>query len=397
MDSRKPIGLGASANPEAHPPGREASFPVSRSIASAAATWWVSHYYLRFVLRRALAALFLLWGMTLVAFTLTNVVPSDPVAAALGERLSQDPLAVQAFKQRYGLDQPLPQQYLTYLVRLVHGDLGTSYVTGQNVFDDLSRYVPATFELGIAALAIGLTIGTLIGLATGTRKGGWLDQVARLFSIATISAPLFWIAFLAVYLLSFKLSIFPSGGQLNAGSLPPPHVTGAYIVDALLAGDTGLAWEALQHVGLPATVLSLPIIGLLSRFVRSAVIQVSSSDFVAAARAKGLPARTVLIRYTLRAALSPIVTLFGLLFADVMTGAVLVEVSFSWPGVGLYAYRGAIALDIHVIIGVALFVAVVYLATNLAVDLLYAWIDPRVRVSGMAGSKGRPVPGRVSQ
>lgn len=358
-------------------------------VAEWAAHWWVSHYYLRFVLRRVVAGVFLLWGMTLVAFVLTNVVPSDPVAAALGDRLSSNPATVKAFKQKYGLDKPLPDQYITYLVQLAHGDLGLSYVTQRNVSDDLARYVPVTVELGIAALTIGVTAGTLLGLLSGIGKTGWFDQVARLFSIASISAPLFWIAFLAVYTLSFKLSLFPSGGQLGPGSLPPPHLTGAYIVDALLAGDFSLTWEAIQHVVLPAVVLALPIAGLLSRFVRSAVIQVSSSDFVAAARAKGLPPRTILLRYTLRAALTPIVTLFGLLFADVMTGAVLVEVSFSWPGVGFYAYRGAINLDIHVIIGVALFVAIVYVTTNLAVDLLYAWIDPRMRVIGEPKQSGR--------
>src|SRR4029077_15923210 len=162
----------------------------------------------------------------------------------------------------------------------------------------------------IVALAIGLAVGTGVGLATGMRPRGRLDLIARLLSIGSISVPLFWVAFLAVYVLSFKLGWFPTGGQLPPGSIPPPRITGAYLVDALLSGEFDVAWQAAEHVMLPALVLSVPIVGLLSRFVRSAVIQASASDFVAAARAKGLPGRRVLIRYILRAALTPIVTLF---------------------------------------------------------------------------------------
>jgi peptide/nickel transport system permease protein len=340
---------------------------------------WRAHPYVAMIVRRIVSTFFLLWGMTLIAFALTHIVPQDPVLSALGERLAQNPAVVKAFKQKYGLDQSITQQYVTYMVGLVHGDLGRSYLTTNNVRDDLGRYIPATFELGIVATTLGLVGGTALGVVTGMRPGRWLDQAARLFSIITISAPLFWIAYIAIYLFSFKLSWFPSGGQLRPESLPPTHVTGAYIVDALITGDVTLAWEALQYVALPAIVLALPLIGMLSRFTRTTVISVTSNEFVIAARAKGLPERTVVLRYILRAALTPIITLFGLIFADVMTGAVLIEVTFSWAGVGQYAYRGAINLDLQVIVGVALFTALVYVVTNLVVDLLYGWVDPRAR------------------
>jgi len=352
---------------------------VAAGLVGWAARQWGTHPYIRLLVRRIIATVFLLWGMTLIAFILTHLIPHDPVLAALGERLIQDPLVVKAFKQKYGLDQSITQQYLTYMVGLSHGDLGRSYLTTNNVRDDLAKYIPATFELGIVATAIGLLGGTALGVITGMRQGGWLDQAARLFSIVSISAPLFWIAFIAIYMFSFKLSWFPSGGQLSPESLPPAHFTGAYIVDALLTGNGGLAGEALQYVLLPAIVLALPLIGLLSRFTRTNVISVAGNEFVMAARAKGLPEHTVVVRYILRAALTPIITLFGLIFADVMTGAVLIEITFSWEGIGQYAYRGAINLDLQIIVGVALFTALVYVVTNLVVDLLYGWIDPRAR------------------
>ncbi len=352
---------------------------MAASFVSRAVRQWGAHPYLRLVVSRAVSMVFLLWGMTVIAFVLTHIVPHDPVLSALGDRLSQDPLAVKAFKQKYGLDQSLIQQYVTYIVDLAHGDLGQSYLTDNSVRDDLALYVPATFELGTVAVAIGLVGGTALGVITGMRQGGWLDQAARLFSTVTISVPLFWIAFLAIYLFAFRLSWFPTGGQLGPASEPPSHVTGAYIVDALLTRNAGLVWEAVQYVILPASVLALPLVGLLSRFTRSTVISVAGNEFVTAARAKGLPERTVLLRYILRAALTPIITLFGLIFADVMTGAVLVEITFSWAGVGQYAYRGAINLDLQIIVGVALFTAVVYIVTNFVVDLLYGWIDPRAR------------------
>ena len=192
--------------------------------------------------------------------------------------------------------------------------------------------------------------------------------------------PTFWIALVALYLGFFKLGWFPGADRLDPGVLPPPHKTGLYTIDALLAGKWGLLAQALHHLVLPALVLAAFSVGLLTRYTRSAVLEVVGNDYVRAARAKGLPERIVVTRYILRAALPSVVTVLGLVFANVLTGAVLVEKIFSWPGIGQYAYQAAVNLDVPAIAGVSLFVAVVYITVNFIVDVLYGVIDPRIRV-----------------
>jgi peptide/nickel transport system permease protein len=193
--------------------------------------------------------------------------------------------------------------------------------------------------------------------------------------------PTFWIALLALYFGFYRLGWFPGAERLDPGVDPPPHVTGLYTIDALLAGNPGLFWQALHHLLLPALVLALFSISLLTRFTRSAVLEVVGNDYVRAARAKGLPERVVIVRYILRAALPSVVTVLGLVFANVLTGAVLVEKIFSWPGIGQYAYTAAVNLDVPAIAGVSLFVAFVYITVNFIVDVLYGVIDPRIRIT----------------
>jgi peptide/nickel transport system permease protein len=199
-------------------------------------------------------------------------------------------------------------------------------------------------------------------------------------SLGGISMPTFWIALVALYLGFFKLGWFPGADRLDPGVLPPPHRTGLYTIDALLAGKWGLLAQALHHLVLPALVLAAFNVSLLTRYTRSAVLEVVGNDYVRGARAKGLPERVVITRYILRAALPAVVTVLGLVFANVLTGAVLVEKIFSWPGIGQYAYQAAVNLDVPAIAGVSLFVAVVYITVNFVVDVLYGVIDPRIRV-----------------
>jgi peptide/nickel transport system permease protein len=322
----------------------------------------------------------LCFGITLVAFLLTHLVPGDPIRANLGFKAMADPQIVHAYRVKYGLDKPAPVQYELYLLNLLHGDLGLSTLTHRPVATDLRQFVPASFELGLLAMSIALAIGIPLGLVAAVRKDSVIDQVLSLVSQAGISTPAFWVGLVSLYLFSFVFQIAPGSGRLSPAALPPPHVTGMYTVDSLLSGDLGTFGDALHHLILPALVLAITGIGVLLRFTRSAVLEVIHNDYITAARAKGLPSTTVLIRYTLRAALTPILTLSGLMFADVMTGAVLVESVFAFPGVGLYAARSALNLDLAAITGVSIFVAVVYVATNFAVDVLHGAIDPRVRV-----------------
>jgi ABC-type dipeptide/oligopeptide/nickel transport system permease component len=320
-------------------------------------------------------------GITLIAFCLTQLVPGDPAAANLGQRAIDDPAAVAAFRHHYGLDQPLPVQYGTYLWRVVHGDLGESQQSHDSVAHDLGQFIPATAELAILSIVIAVVVGVSLGVVAAVRRNKLTDHVLRVVSLGGVSMPTFWIALVALYVFFFKLNWLPGTGRLDPVVSPPPTYTGFYTVDALIAGQWSVAWNAFQHLVLPALVLAAYNIGLLTRYTRSAVLEVISNDYVRSARAKGLAEHTVILRHVLRAALPAVITVIGLAFANVMTGAVLVENIFSWPGIGQYAYRSATTLDLPAIMGVSLFVAVVYIVVNFIVDVLYGVIDPRIRIS----------------
>jgi peptide/nickel transport system permease protein len=312
---------------------------------------------------------------------LTQLVPGDPAAANLGQRAIDDPAAVQAFRQHYGLDKPLPEQYGTYLWRLVHGDLGESQQTHSSVRGNLGEFIPATAELAVLSIIVAVLVGMTLGVIAAIRRNKLTDHVLRVVSLGGVSMPTFWLALVSLYIFFFKLNWLPGTGRLDAVVSPPPHHTGLYTVDAAISGQWGTSWNALQHLVLPALVLAAFNVGLLTRYTRSAVLEVISNDYVRAARAKGMPERTVIVRHVLRAALPSVVTVIGLAFANVMTGAVLVENIFSWPGIGQYAYRSATTLDLPAIMGVSLFVAIVYIVVNFLVDVLYGVIDPRIRIS----------------
>jgi peptide/nickel transport system permease protein len=319
-------------------------------------------------------------GITLVVFVLTQLVPSNAVATNLGEQAAADPAAVAAFKAHYGLDKPLPVRYWLYLEHLVQGDLGQSSLTHDAVTHDLGQFIPATAELALYSIVIATVFGIAFGVIAAMRRNRPADHVLRVVSLGGISMPTFWIALVALYLGFFKLGWFPGADRLDPGVQPPPHKTGLYTIDALLAGQWSLFVQALHHLVLPALVLAAFNVSLLTRYTRSAVLEVVGNDYVRGARAKGLPERVVVTRYILRAALPSVVTVLGLVFANVLTGAVLVEKIFSWPGIGQYAYQAAVNLDVPAIAGVSLFVAVVYITVNFIVDVLYGVIDPRIRV-----------------
>jgi peptide/nickel transport system permease protein len=269
-------------------------------------------------------------------------------------------------------------QYGTYLLNILQGDLGVSQQTNRPVLQDLQQYIPATFEIAIPAMLIAVIIAVALGMFSALRKGGAADNGIRVFSLAGLSTPPFWLALLALYFFFYVLGWVPSGGRLSNMYDPPPSVTGMYTVDALLAGQWDVYLDALWHLVLPVAILALLTISALLRFVRSAMLEVLESEFVRSAVAKGLPRRTIVWRHLFRAGLLPILTVTGLMFASLLGGAVLVERILSWPGLGNYAYQSALALDLQAILGVTLFIAVVYTVINLLVDVLAGIIDPRI-------------------
>jgi peptide/nickel transport system permease protein len=334
-----------------------------------------------FLAKRLGIGVVLVFGVLLVSFVLTQLVPGDPAAANLGQQAVEDPAAVAAFRAKYGLDKPLPVQFLSYLSHVLHGDLGTSQQSHRSVVTDLAEYVPATFELAIFAILLSLVVGVSFGILAAVTRDRWPDQLLRVVSLGGVSMPTFWIALMAFYLLFFKWGVLPGGGRLDPTEVAPTHVTGMYTVDALLHGQWALFGSALYHLVLPGLVLATYTIGLLLRFTRASVLEILGNDYVRAARAKGLPERVVIFRHVLRPALVSIITVAGVAFGSLLSGAVLVENIFSWPGLGQYAYLSAINLDLPAILGVSLVVAIVYIAMNLLVDLLYGVIDPRIRLA----------------
>ena len=348
-------------------------------MGSIRSRWYRLPGLARFAVRRLGVGVLLCVGVTFVAFTLTQVVPGDPVSANLGERAAADPEIVALFRERYGLDRSLPEQYGRYLLRLLQGDLGESQQTQRPVATDLATYMSATIELALIAMILAMIAGVTLGIVAAVYRERWPDQAIRVVSLAGVSVPTFWLALVCLYVFFFKLNLSPGVGRLGPGTPAPTTISGFYILDALLTGQFALMREALAHVALPALVLATYTTGIVTRFTRAAMLESLGNDYVRTARAKGLPGRTVILRHALRPALAAIVTVSGLAFGRMLAGAVLVESVFSWPGLGLYAYRSALTLDMQAIMGVSLIVAVIYILVNLGVDLLYAAIDPRIR------------------
>ncbi|MHA7984595.1 ABC transporter permease [Rathayibacter sp. CAU 1779] len=338
------------------------------------------HPLLRYIGIRFGISLLLVIGVTIVTFVLTNLVPADPVQAALGERAAGDPKIVAAFREAQGLNKPVVVQYFIYLGHVLQGNLGTSTQTHNPVTQDLAVAFPATAELALFVIVFSIVIGIGLGLIAGLRHNRFSDQVIRVFSLIGISIPTFWLALALFFVFFYQLGWAPGTGRLDPATTPPPTVTGMYTVDALLSGQWDTFGDALSHLVLPGLVLTLYTVGLLVRFTRSGVLDVLSQDYVKAARAKGLAAHTVVFRYILRGSLLPILTIVGLAFGSLLSGTVLTEQVFGWGGLGQYAYKAATTLDLPAVMGVGIVVGVVYIAINFIIDVVYGFIDPRVRV-----------------
>lgn len=335
-----------------------------------------------YVTRRLLLLGPMLLGMTLISFVVSQAVPADPVTANLGEQAAADPDVVAAFRRKWGLDRPLPEQYGVYLWNVVQGDLGTSISTRQPIVEELRRHLPATIELAVAAMVVSILIGIPLGILAAAKRDGVVDQVVRVVSLVGVSMPIFWLGLVAIVVFYAWLGWAPPPGRLGARIEPPPFVTGFMLIDAALAGRRDVAVDALKHLILPALVLSSYSLGVITRMMRGGMLEVLGEDYVRTARAKGLGERSVVLWHAARNSLIPIVTVIGLSFGGLLSGAVVTESVFSWPGLGLYAFRSATSLDFPAIMGVGIVVAAVYILVNLLVDVAYALLDPRIRVGG---------------
>jgi ABC-type dipeptide/oligopeptide/nickel transport system permease component len=331
---------------------------------------------LRLVVRRLFFLVFVLIGLSLITFTLSRVVPADPARTIAGPRASKS--AVEKIREQYGLNDPLHEQYLTYMTGLFELDFGRSFTSKKPVREDLAQYLPATIELGLYAFLLATLIGIPLGVISAVRRGSWIDHGARFIAITGLALPVFWLAQMAQFFFFAKWQLFPDGQRLPVGVDPPPTVTSLYTIDALIAGDIDLFMTVWHHLFLPVVVLAYGSLAVVTRMVRGGMLEVLNQDYIRTARAKGLSKRTVVTGHALKNALLPTVTQLGLQVGLLLSGAFLVENVFSWPGIGRYAVQAISRFDYNAIMSTTLLIAVIFVLMNLVVDILYLFLDPRI-------------------
>lgn len=320
-------------------------------------------------------------GVTLISFVISHAVPADPIVSNLGQIASQRPEIVQAFREKWGLDKPLYQQYLTFIANLARGELGTSINTRRAVTKDLAQFLPGTVELATVAILFALVLGLPLGIFAAVRRDGIIDHVARLVSLVGVSIPIFWLATVSLVLFYATLHWTVGPGRLGPQIERPDVVTGFYTLDSLIAGDFETFRSAASHLVLPGLVLASSIMGIVTRVTRSSMLEVLSQDYTRTARAKGVRETIVVTHHALRNALIPTVTVLGLAYGGLLSGAVMTETIFAWPGLGRYAFHSVVTNDFPAIMGVTFVIGIMYVFVNLVVDLLYGWLDPQIHYS----------------
>ena len=333
----------------------------------------------RYIARRLLLMLVVIFGMSIITFSLSRLVPGNPARLLAGPHARQE--QVDALAERYHLTGPVLEQYAVYLSGLVRGDLGLSVTTRRPVAEDLAQFLPATIELTATAFLITVLVGVPVGILSAAKRGGVFDHASRLVSIAGVSLPIFWLGLVLQVLFYKHLGLLPIGGRLGTLDIAPTRVTGAYLIDSLLAGDLSLFWSSAIHLILPALTLAAGSVAVVTRMMRASVLETMGADYVRTARAKGLTEPSLLRRHVMRNAFLPTLTVLGLQVGYLLAGNFLVESVFNWPGIGLYAIDAIANLDYAAIMGVTLVVSVVYVAVNLVVDILYVLLDPRITYS----------------
>jgi peptide/nickel transport system permease protein len=332
----------------------------------------------RYILKRLLNLIPVLLGITLLVFILLHLIPGDPAQILAGTRAT--PEIVEGIREQLGLNQPLPVQYLLFLGNLLRFNLGNSIMSGASIIQEIVIRWPATFELSVAAMLIALIVGIPAGVLAAVRKNSAIDNLTMSGSLVGVSMPVFWLGLLLIYLFAVNWQWLPPGLRMSqevASSFKP--LTGFYVVDALLQLNWNALKDVLAHLVLPALTLSTIPLAIIARITRSAMLEVLSQDYIRTARAKGVLERWVIFKHALKNALLPVVTIIGLQFGTLLSGAILTETIFSWPGIGFWIYDGILNRDYPVVQGGVIFVSISFVLINLLVDISYAFLDPRIQ------------------
>jgi len=346
--------------------------PRPYTLAGDAGRWQTMTSY---IARRLLYAIPVLLGISVFTFAFLRV-SGDPCVAILGERYTRARCV--EVTARYGLDQPPWVQYGRYLGRLAAGDMGSSILTKRPVVAEIRQSFPATIELALAAMLVSVLVGVPLGIVAAARHNSAVDLASMVVALVGVSMPVFWLGLMLIYVFAARLGLFPTGGRLTTG-VSIEALTGLYVLDSVLTGNWATLRDALHHLALPALALSTIPAALIARITRSAMLDVLGQDYIRTARAKGLAERAIIGRHALANALLPVVTVIGLQTGFLLSGAVLTETIFSWPGTGRWIVAAIRANDIPVVQGGVLVFATVFVVINLAVDVSYAWLDPRIR------------------
>ena len=318
-------------------------------------------------------------GVIVVTFLLTRVLPGDPAVYFAGPAAT--PQSIAEIRKSLGLDRPLPDQFLRYVNDLAHGNFGNSLSTGRPVAAEISSRLPASAELTLFGLFLAIAIAVPLGIFAAVKQGSLIDHLCRVIATAGVSLPVFFTGILLVYVFYFRLGWSPAPlGRLDAFATSPPDITGFYLIDSLITGNFETFRASFSQLILPAVTLAVFSLAPITRMTRASMLAVLASEFIRTARASGLNGRTVILTYAFRNAMLPVVTTLGMVFSFLLGANVLVEKVFAWPGIGSYAVEALLQSDFAPVQGFVLTMAVLYVALNLIIDMLYGVIDPRVRV-----------------
>lgn len=337
--------------------------------------------YKRYLVRRLLWTIPVFIGLSMLIFSLARVIPGSPARLALGPRATEE--QIQNLREQMGLDQPVWIQYIDYMSGLLRGDMGQSLTTNHNVAADIGQFFPATFELTTIGMVLAIVLGIPLGVIAGRNKDEIEDNASRGVAFFGISLPRFWSGIILQVIFAFGLGIFPATGRLAEG-YEVSRVTGLMLIDTLLATNLAAFGNAVHHLALPAVTLSLAPMADIARMTRSSFIEEYNKEYVQGLRTHDIPEKVIAYKYVLKRSFSATLTIMGLNYAFLLGGAFLVEIVFSWPGMAAYGVRAILDKDINAIIGVTLVVGIAFLVVNFLVDMLYGYLDPRVRYGGGA-------------
>lgn len=333
----------------------------------------------KFLIKRAASLVLVIIGITMIVFVATHCLPADPARAAAGPSASAE--QVEEKRVELGLDKPVHEQYINYMKGLLHLDMGKSYKSKQPVAAEISARLAATMELTLLSLVVFFILALVLGSVAALKRNRWGDHLIRIFSVGSMAVPPYWLALILQYFLYYKCQLFPAGYRLPAGTMAPDTVTGFYLMDSALQGNWSLFFLSAKHLFLPVLSLVIGYCGITTRMMRTQLLQELRQDYVRTARAKGIPEKKVVGRHAMKNAISPVLTMVGMQAGGMIGGTVLIEKIFSWPGLGSYALEAILSMDLLVIAGITLVMAVIFILINLVVDICYVLIDSRVRLS----------------